>query len=165
MNTINPLSLRTVVRSTDVETVQRLVVSTGVFAPYEVDIAIELVEEHLLKGEKSGYYFVFADRGSLTVGYTCYGPIACTEHRYDLYWIAVDKALHGQGIGGVLMRGTEERIAAMQGEKVYVETSSRTDYAPTRAFYLKQGYRIAAEIADFYKKGDNKVILVKDVNP
>ena len=34
-------------------------------------------------------------------------------------------------------------------------------YAPTRAFYLRCGYEIAAELPDFYEPGDGKVIFVK----
>ena len=159
-----PLVLRDTVTEADIEQVKRIVVSTGFFAEYEIDIAVELVEERLAKGEKSGYFFVFADRNGKTLGYSCYGPIACTENRFDLYWIAVDKEYQNEGVGKILLRGSEERIAALKGEKVYVETSSREEYLPTRSFYLRCGYRVDAEQKDFYKKGDNKVVLVKDVS-
>jgi hypothetical protein len=44
---------------------------------------------------------------------------------------------------------------------VYVETSSRDQYEPTRRFYLKCGYRVDAVLEDFYAPGDGKVIFVK----
>jgi hypothetical protein len=44
---------------------------------------------------------------------------------------------------------------------VYVETSGRRDYAPTRAFYERAGYRPEARLADFYAPGDDKWIYVK----
>ena len=51
---------------------------------------------------------------------------------------------------------------AEQGRfRVYVETSTRPQYAPTRAFYLACGYQLAAELPDFYAPGDGKAIFLK----
>ncbi len=47
------------------------------------------------------------------------------------------------------------------GSRVYVETSSRPLYEPTRAFYLARGYREEARLPDFYGPGDAKVMYVK----
>jgi hypothetical protein len=44
---------------------------------------------------------------------------------------------------------------------VYIETSNRPQYEPTRGFYLRCGYRIDAVLEDFYAAGDAKVIYVK----
>ena len=49
--------------------------------------------------------------------------------------------------------------------RVYVETAGRAQYAPTRAFYLGCGYRIAAEFEDFYAPGDAKVMFLKVLEP
>ena len=59
------------------------------------------------------------------------------------------------------MAAAETHIAARGGRRVYVETSSRAQYEPTRAFYLRCGYRVEATLADFYATGDSKVILIK----
>ena len=83
----------------DREAIRRIVESTGFFAPYEVDVAVELVDERLSKGIASGYYFLFAEREGQTIGYACYGPIACTQHSYDLFWIAVDVRRQRSGLG------------------------------------------------------------------
>src|SRR5579863_6546922 len=82
---------RTKTRHADMDDVQRLVRTTGVFSKSEIAIARELVEENLGKGdEASGYFFLIADGANGIDGYTCFGPIAGTEGRYELYWIAVD---------------------------------------------------------------------------
>lgn len=141
--------------------VRRIVESSGYFHPAEVEVAVELVEERLAKGAASGYHFVFADRGERTIGYTCYGPIAATAGSFDLYWIAVDQANRGKGLGGALLAYTEQRIRAMGGRQVFIETSDRPQYQPTRAFYEKSGYRKAAVLKDFYAPGDDKAIYVK----
>lgn len=147
----------------DRESVRRLVDSTGVFSPVEIDVAVELVDERLKHGLKSEYYFVFAEQDGRPVGYTCYGPIPLTDASFDLYWIAVDKALHGQRIGRALLEQSEELIRQLGGKRVYIETSNRHHYAPTRGFYLRCGYRQAALLNDFYADGDDKVIYVKDI--
>jgi D-alanine-D-alanine ligase len=160
---ITGVTLRTEVRPDDITTVRRIVESTGFFHPPEVDVAVELVEERLNRGEASGYYFLFAERDGRVLGYTCYGPIACTLASYDLYWIVVDTAERGQGLGRDLLRLTEELIAARGGQRVYAETSGRELYEPTRAFYERCGYDREAVQKDFYAPGDDKVMYVRVV--
>jgi hypothetical protein len=46
---------------------------------------------------------------------------------------------------------------------VVVETSSRADYAPTRAFYEHRGYTRAATIPGYYAPGDDLVVYTKDL--
>jgi GNAT superfamily N-acetyltransferase len=157
------LTFRYDVRPEDRENVRRLVDSTGVFSPVEIDVAVELVDERLQQGEQSGYHFVFAEHEGRTVGYTCYGPIPLTAASFDLYWIAVDKSLHGMKIGRALLEKSEGFVRQIGGRKVYIETSNRHHYAPTRGFYLRCGYRQAALLEDFYAAGDDKVIYVKDL--
>ncbi|MEN6458013.1 MAG: GNAT family N-acetyltransferase [Thermoguttaceae bacterium] len=156
--TEQPIELRCEVRPEDRQAVRRLVESTGVFSPVEVDVAVELVDERLNKGPESGYHFVFADDGGRAVGYTCYGPIALTAASFDLYWIAVDKSLQGRKIGRLLLDRTKDLIRQMGGRHVYIETSNREQYAPTRGFYLRCGCRQEALLKDFYASGDDKVI-------
>ena len=126
-------------------------------------MAVELVRERLDKGEKSGYYFIFGETDGTMAGYACYGPIAGTQCSFDLYWIAVDNGMRGGGIGSLLLKKAEAAILGMGGGRVYVETSSRDQYEPTRAFYLRNGYRLEADLKDFYAPGDSKIIFVKEL--
>ena len=145
----------------DRQIVRDIVASTGFFSPVEIEVAVELVEERLAKGPASGYHFVFAERAGQVLGYACYGPIALTAASYDLFWIAVDQAFQGQKIGKILLEKSEELILAAGGRQVYIETSNRGQYASTRGFYLRCGYREAAVLRDFYDRGDDKVIYEK----
>ncbi len=159
---IHPASvLRHSVTSTDRDAVRRIVTATGFFRPDEVDIAVELVDERLSKGERSGYEFVFAEVDDGVAGYACYGPIGCTIGSFDLYWIAVDPAQQGRGLGRLLIAEVERRIAAAGGRTVYAETSGRRDYEPTRTFYQRCGYHVASVLPDFYDIGDDKVTFSK----
>src|SRR5580704_7279081 len=103
-------------RVSDVAEVERLVRLTGVFNDGEVAIARELIEESLAKGaEASGYHFLFADGSNGVDGYTCFGPIAGTAGRWELYWIAVDPYGHRSGLGKRLQAASEEAVRALGG--------------------------------------------------
>lgn len=158
-----PITFRYEVTPADREHVRRIVESTGFFSPAEIGVAVELVDERLAKGEASGYYFVFAEQGGQVVGYSCYGPIAATVDSFDLYWIAVDSQVRGGGLGRQLMAESERLIAEAGGRGVYVETSNRPQYVPTRSFYERFGYLREAVLSEFYGPGDDKVVYVKRV--
>jgi len=156
--------LRSQVLATDREAVRQIVASTGFFAPYEVDVAVELVDERLAKGAASGYHFLFAEQDGAMVGYACYGPIACTQCSYDLFWIAVDATRQRSGWGRRLLAASERRIRDAGGRRVYIETSNRPQYASTRVFYERCGYVCEAVLRDFYAPGDDKVIYVRTLD-
>jgi len=157
------ITFRETVDPADPESIHRLTTSCGLFYPEEIAVARELVEERLIRGTASGYYFLFAQRDGSIVGYTCFGPIPMTSGRFDLYWIAVLKGLQGSGIGKLLMKRTESRVRKMNGRRIYVETSSREIYEPTHRFYHACAYRTEAVLKDFYAEGDDKVIYLKDI--
>ncbi|MBI5594201.1 MAG: GNAT family N-acetyltransferase [Deltaproteobacteria bacterium] len=164
MNSPTPnTTFRETVDPADPQRIYRLTASCDLFYPEEIVVARELVEEHLVKGTASGYYFLFAQQDDAVVGYTCFGPIPMTSNRFDLYWIAVLKNLQGTGIGKQLMELTELRVREMNGQRIYVETSSRKIYEPTHRFYHARAYRTEAVLKDFYADGDDKVIYSKDI--
>lgn len=162
MNTQTQFPLRNTPQASDKSSIIEILSSSGFFYNYEIDVAGELIDENLSKGEeKSGYYFIFADSEDKTIGFTCFGPIACTESSYDLFWIGVHKDYMHQGIGQKLLQATEETIKKSGGTRIYIETSGQEIYKPTREFYLKAGYTIEAELEDFYGKNDSKFIYLK----
>lgn len=149
-------------RPADRQAVERIVASSGFFAPHEIAVAVELVDDRLARGPASEYFFVFADGAQgRTWGYTCYGPITVTQGSYDLYWIAVDQTYRGKGLGRALLEESERLIRAAGGRRLYIETSNREQYASTRGFYLRCGYTLEALLKDFYAPGDDKAIYVK----
>jgi GNAT superfamily N-acetyltransferase len=155
------VKFRSTVTEKDLAAVRQIAESTGFFYPEEVDTAVELVEDRLSKGARCGYHFLFAEQDGRTVGYTSFGPIACTKESYDLYWIAVSGDYRGKGLGSQLLEQAEEAVAAFGGTRVYIETSARPFYAPTRAFYIARGYIQIAELEDFYAPGDAKAMYLK----
>ena len=142
---------------------RRLTARAGVFSKAEQAVAVELIETRLRDGRKSGYHFMFADLDGRPAGYCVWGPIPMTAASWDLYWIVVDPAHRGEGLGRLLLAAAEHDVACHGGGAVYIETSSRAEYARTRRFYVQAGYRRAARLADFYAAGDDKVIYRKEV--
>lgn len=142
--------------------VREVVASTGFFSDAEIDVAEELVDERLRKGEASGYLFVFAgDAAGRLMGYACYGPVPCTLRSFDLYWIAVRDEARGLGLGRAVLAEVEARLRASGGGKLIAETSSRDQYAPTRAFYLACGFTEEARIRDYYAPGEDVLYFTK----
>lgn len=141
--------------------IEKVTRSSGFFSSDEVRIAMEVFDDYAEKGTESGYHYIFAKNGNEIAGYACFGPIPCTESSFDLYWIAVDNTLRGQGIGQTLLVASEKIAVEMGATRMYLDTSSRPQYDPTRAFYLAAGYEVAAVIDDFYASGDSKVLFLK----
>jgi D-alanine-D-alanine ligase-like ATP-grasp enzyme/ribosomal protein S18 acetylase RimI-like enzyme len=153
--------LRTDPRPSDTADIRRIVAATDLFRLPEIDVAVELLETRLAKGESSGYEFVFAEQQGRVVGYACFGKNTLTVSSFDLYWIAVEPCLHGQGVGRLLLSEVERQITAANGTRIYIETSHRPDYVATRGFYERCGYTLATVLDDYYAPGDSKAVYVK----
>jgi ribosomal protein S18 acetylase RimI-like enzyme len=158
---LNEIVFRVTVLPSDTAAVEEIVSSTGFFHSGEIRVAVELAQEHLKNGTGSGYLFIFAESQGTPVGYVCYGLIPCTLASYDLYWIAVHQKVRQYGIGKQLLKKCEEAVLSRGGKRIYIETSTKEQYTPTRKFYERCGYTTAAVLDDFYAPGDGKVIYLK----
>ena len=144
-----------------------LLVETGAFNADEVAVALALFDASQAAGDAragaidapTDYEFVGAFEEEHLVGYACFGATPATDGTYDLYWLAVDPAVQGRGIGRALVREVEQTLAARGGRLLVVETSSRPDYAGTRQFYARSGYAEAARVRDFYAPADDRILL------
>ena len=154
-------NFRRTLKKSDPETVREIVKSTDFFNDEEIDIAVELVDEYLYKGIESGYLFIFVESEKKTMGYSCYGKIPGTKNSFALYWIAVHEKYRNQGLGKLLLQETEKDIFNQGGHGIYVETSSRAQYVPTRMFYENNGYLLKTRFEDYYDEGDDLVFYVK----
>lgn len=162
--TAAPLALRPP-RPSDRRRVAEIVRATGVFRPAEVDIALEVFDGATAKPGVDYHALGAYDETGRLIGFTCYGPTPCTEATWDLYWIAVDPGTHRRGVGRALMHAAERGIAEAGGQLVVVETSSRPDYDPTRAFYHALAYQATARIPHFYAPQDDLVVYTKRLVP
>jgi ribosomal protein S18 acetylase RimI-like enzyme len=140
---------------------EQLTRGTALFREEEVATAVELLDESL--AGDTDYQFVGAFEDDQMVGYACWGATPGTVATSDLYWIVVDRARQRSGIGSQLLVEVERRLTADGRRLVVVETSSRADYAPTRAFYESRGYTRTATIPGYYAPGDDLVVFTKDL--
>ena len=137
--------------------------ATDAFRDEEVAVALELFDRTFAPGASGDdYAFVagFATDGSLT-GYACYGATPGTDRTYDLYWLAVDPAHQGSGLGSALLAEVERRVADRAGRMVVVETSGRDGYDAARRFYGAHGYEVTARLRDFYAPADDRVVFTR----
>ncbi len=155
--------MRTTPRPEELPVIDELLRDTGMFRPDELEIAREVFAEGLEKPDTT-YRYLLLDDGDTLVGVASFGPIPCTVSSWDLYWIAVRKDRHGLGLGRRLLRAAEDAAAALGATRMYVDTSGRPDYGPTRAFYEGCGYSVAAHLPDFYAPGDAKVVFCRAIS-
>ena len=146
----------------DGEQIREIAAKTGFFTQEEVDTVAALWEDYLTTGPVIGGYNFLVDRdGDRILGFACYGPRDLTSGVFDLYWIAVDSAIHRKGIGRNLLVATEEQVRQAGGRMLVAETSGSSHYEPTRNFYYGMGYALEASIKDFYSIGDDLAIFIK----
>lgn len=90
-----------------------------------------------------------------------FGKNSFSVHSWDLYWIAVHDMARHKNLGSLLLNAVEEEVRKSKGRILWVETSGRSLYASTEAFYRKNGYTLQASLKDFYGPGDPKQIYSK----
>lgn len=156
-----PIEFSPDIRPDDRRAIAGMVHEGDLFSAAEARLTLEVLDEALGRGRRSGYHFVAARKGRTLVGFSCFGPVPGTASRFDLYWIAVERTLRSKGVGRSLLQLTEARARSLGGRYLQVDTSGRAAYEPTRRFYEALGYQREAELGDFYGPGDPKVIYGK----
>lgn len=137
------------------------VTATNFFRPVEIDIAKEVFDEAAAANPGCTYQSYVAELDRRAVGWICFGPTPCTLGTFDIYWIAVDPAFQRHHIGSKLLSFAEAEIKKQKGRLMIIETSGSERYLPTRAFYERNGYILAADVKEFYAPGDDKWIFTK----
>jgi ribosomal protein S18 acetylase RimI-like enzyme len=130
------------------------------FSRDEVLCALELIDA-AVRPDSPDYLVQVAVREARVVGYVCYGHTPMTEGTYDLYWIASDPAVRGQGVGAALCSAMEGELRRRGGRLIRVETSAMEAYGPTRGFYAAMQYKEESRFRDFYKPGEDLIVLAK----
>jgi len=141
----------------DVAAVVDIVRTSGFFdeLPDEAESAEADVREALAVGEEaSGSAYLFAELDGRIVGFASFGRLPCAT-TYMIHWIAVKSGLRGHGVGKALMRAALAALRAAGAKKVFLQTSGRPQYAPSRGFYLATGFAREAELKDYYIPGES----------
>ena len=142
--------------------IEKILRSTDFFYEFEIDTALEIVDETISSGsEKSGYYWLTAADDNRIVAFANFGKNDFSVHSWDLFWIAVHNEARNKKLGTLLLKAVEENVIKMGGKILWIETSGRPLYTSTEAFYIRNGYTLAASLKDFYGPGDPKQIYCK----
>jgi GNAT superfamily N-acetyltransferase len=150
------------IRPEDKARVEEILRSTNFFYEFEIETALEIADETIAKGsEKSGYYWFKATDEKGVVAFANYGKDDFSVHSWELFWIAVHDAARNKKLGTALLKAIEESVIKRGGKILWIETSGRPLYASTEAFYVRNGYQLAASLKDFYGPGDPKQIYRK----
>jgi ribosomal protein S18 acetylase RimI-like enzyme len=147
----------------DHEHARALLAATGSFNAAELDVADELMDIVLTRPEQHDYhaFVVCDDDAAPATGLLIIGPAAATVGTWHMYWIATHPQRHGSGAAQQLADFAEAFVRERSGYLIMVETSSQPAYGRTRRFYAKQGYTEIARVADYYRPGDDLVMLSK----
>ena len=141
-----------------------IVKATNFFRPVEIEIACEVFDEAAMHKPDSNYQSYVAEVAGQVAGWVCFGAAPCTLGTFDVYWIAVDPAQQRHRIGSKLLEFSEAKIRKQKGRMIVIETSGSEKYLPTRNFYERNGYTLAADVKEFYAPGDDKWIFVKKLS-
>lgn len=137
---------------------------TGIFGAGEAEALLRGTLDALYQGalEADHEVRVWADPGDdAAAGWVYFSPFDPAERAWQLWWIGVDPARHGQRIGDQLLRFVEQHVAAASGRVLVIETSSQPPLARARRFYADRGYSLRDVTADAYGPGDDKLTFVK----
>jgi ribosomal protein S18 acetylase RimI-like enzyme len=130
------------------------------FTTEETSVALELIDAAL--AEPGGEYRVLvADLDGELAGYVCYGPTPMTEGTWDMYWIVTRPSCRGRGVARGLVENMESELRDIGARLVRVETSHLDNYASAHAFYARLAYPVVAQLADFYRPGEDLLVMMK----
>jgi ribosomal protein S18 acetylase RimI-like enzyme len=150
------------IRPTDRLALARLVSQDALFTREEVSVALELIDGAL--AEANGDYRVLVADGEgpwPLAGYVCYGPTPMTAGTWDLYWIVTHPEARGRGVARALVERMEAELRASGARLVRVETSHLDNYGAAHAFYRRLEYPVVARVPDFYRPGDDLLVMMK----
>ncbi|MCB9370197.1 GNAT family N-acetyltransferase [Candidatus Woesearchaeota archaeon] len=80
-----------------------------------------------------------------------------TKDIFWLNWTAIKKGHEQKGYGKILLKHILKELKKRKGRKLYVSTSSKNTNA--NEFYKSIGFNKEAQLKDYYKKGEDSIIL------
>ena len=108
-----------------------------------------------------GSLFLTARRGQEVFAVIGAVPRLDADRVYFLASFAVKKSSRGGGIGRTLLTAMEERLRQNGARILFTETTTSAYCDGTRAFYEAMGYRLVAEVPDFWADGDPLALYEK----
>jgi ribosomal protein S18 acetylase RimI-like enzyme len=153
--------------ASDLDRIKEIAVAANMFSSEEAEFFDEMLHGALDGSLEDHQWLVAETSDGIVVGAAQFAPEPFADRMWNLYFIAVDPAHQGSGIGGAVMAHVEADLK-QRSEQVarvlIVETSSTDQYSRTRTFYAGLGYDEEARIREFYGPDDHKVVFWKQIN-
>ncbi len=150
----------------DATAVRDIAVATGLFQPDELD-DFDAMYSGYCDGSLADHTWLVAEADGVGIlGAAYYAPEPFSDRVWNLYFLGVQPAHHGEGIGGLLVEIVEHALRAAGPQRarvLIVETSSTDGFEATRGFYRQRGFDQEARIRQFYGPHDDKVVFWKSL--
>ena len=111
--------------------------------------------------ESSQHLVLIEPEEARVVGVSGFGADPSYEARgvFWLGWTYVNPFFRGRGYGAQLLHIVVEQVRRLGARKLYVETSSMEKFAAAVAFYQRVGFEHEGLLKDFYREGEDKIIM------
>ncbi len=146
-------------RPDDLDGILNVATHSTLFEHEEMEVFGHTIREFFAEEEPEHVWLVDEHLGAVSaVAYM--GP-EMADRVWNLFFISVLPELKGMGRGGALLRHVEAQLVDLEQRMLVIDTSGLDGFEPTRAFYIKHGYTLSAQIPDFWADGDDKVVFTK----
>ncbi len=145
----------------DTRTLVEVTIRSGLFQHSDSPAVQAMFDEFHANRAVHGHQILCLEAGGEIQGLVYFAPREFAEGVWEVLMIAIEGRLQRRGLGGELLLAVERHARTERGRLLLVETSSRPDFDSTRSFYRKHGYRMVAEVPDYYADGDGKITFIK----
>jgi len=132
------------------------------WAPEEKELVMQAPLDSL-KNENHCYWYI-EDNGEIIAA------MGVRENKYgsggyviDEDYLAVHQDYRKQGIANTMLAEVEKFVKKSGGRYIHVLSCDIDSYAPARKFYERNGYKIVAEIPDYYVQGEGRIDYLKSL--
>ncbi len=145
------------IRQTDLDNLKIVVDSCELFPSEYLD---EMTSDFFNNPDTQDIWFTFTENNiPCAIGYC--KPELLTDGTYNLLAIGVSQDFQRKGIAIEMMKFIENLLKQKNGRILIVETSSDDAQIGARNLYHKIGYTQIANIKDFWKEGEDKIVFWK----
>ena len=135
--------------------------ASGKFDADSLAYVADTLDAHWANPQQAIWLTALADEQPIGVAYCAPEPV--TNGTWNLLMLWVKDGFEGKGFGRALVSGVEDELRERGARLLIVETSQLPDFEPARKFYQNYGFKLEAEVKDFFDVGDNKLIYIKEL--
>lgn len=147
-------------KASDIKQIISIAQSLNVFTADELECLHEDISDFLQPDSDPDSMFTVRVDGKVAA-FIHYGPLTITDRGMMLFWILVAPEMRSTGLAKRLLDHMEHEAKTSNSRIMFIETSDNDTFEPAKRFYLKNGYKLACVIADYYEAGHGKAVFSK----